>query len=151
MLDWLIRNWWRWVGLVLFAAGLWYWYEGMEVDSRHAEALGRIDERLLEMNNEIQGVENELQNAESMAKLVGVSAKLVKLQREKNHFQNESLIKLVMLYTERRNTYISSQILEVAALLVAIIGKMFQSRWKRWRNQRRFLAATQEEEIPIDE
>lgn len=147
MLDWLIRNWWRWVGLVLITTGLWYCYQGIEIDDRHDEALHRIDERLLEIDKEIQSVENEVNNAESFAKLVSVSAKLVKLEKTKSQFQHESMVQVVVLYTERRMTYIKSLIFEVAALLVAIMGRKIQSRWKRWRNRRRY----QEDEVPCDE
>jgi len=149
MLDWLIRNWWRWVGAVLITTGLWYAYEGLEIDSRHDEALRLIDERVQEIDKRLKDVEIELDDAASKAQILRVSAKIVKLEREKSQFQHESMVQLVVLYTERRNTYIKSLLFEVAAVLVLTIGQMVQSRWKRWRNRRRFLAA--EEESPVDE
>lgn len=146
MLDWLIRNWWRWVGLALITLGLWYGYLGIEIDGRYADTLDRVDERGLEIDKEIQDVEKELKDADFLVQRVRISAKLVKLQKEKSQFLTESLNKLAEFYNERRVTYLTSFFCEFAALLVVTVGQKLQSRWKRWRKQRQF----REEEFPLD-
>jgi hypothetical protein len=145
MLDRVIHNWWLWLGRALVAVALWYGYEGLEVDSRHADALDRIDEQGLEIDNEIEDVENELQNVDSQAQRVRVSAKLVKLEKKKSQFLNESMHKSVGFYVERQSTMINFLIFFLTAVLVWSVVPKVLSCLRRWRNQRRLLAASREE------
>ena len=151
MLVMLLHKWWLWLGRVLLAVSLWYGYEGLEVDSRHADALDRVDERAREIDKEIKDVEIELQDAEFQVQRVRISAKLVKLEKEKSQFFDESMHKSVRFYLERQTTIINFLIFFIAAYLVWSVVPKLQSRWRSWRNQRRLLAVAREEEVPVDE